>query len=203
MIALTLILFIPEVNSYIKGVPEVRNIIDSKKEEPKVDNTRYDENDGTSLVSILESGYRLKIYEASLNGDKLILKGSISGPAMAYKDGIIPANIEILTKDFKVSEIEGYGNGDTGQYSGETCTFNKEEDYKPGAVKKFLDKSQEYLMVDVMVYRSNEDEAGGESRRVYSSTDSTRDYEFYWKEVDEAVKEFKSVKIPLVSVKQK
>jgi hypothetical protein len=148
-------------------------------------------------VSVSEDGYTLKVDKAILNEKKLIITGSISGPELVYKNGVFPADVEIVPKDFmEKSTAEGGGTKYKG--SGDTYTFILEENYKQGEVESFISKGQKYLTLDVMIYRRNESEKAAFARKFEEQDFNKRDYRVYWKESDKALKEFKSICVPFI-----
>ena len=124
-----------------------------------------------------------------------MITGSISGPELAYKDGVFPADVEIVPKDFtERSTAEGGGSKFKG--SGDTYTFIIEENYKEGEVESFISKGHKYLTLDIMIYRRNDSEKSAFARKIEEEDFDKRDYRVYWKEKDKALKEFKSISVP-------
>jgi hypothetical protein len=196
---LSLFVVIPSVTSYALNMPFIRNMTAFFKGNHEISEKIVNSNKAAkeAMVSVSEDGYTFKIDEVKLNKESLIITGSISGPELQYKEEVYPADVEIVPKDFKEGSIaNGGGNRFNGE--GDTFSFTIEERYKEGVVKDFLSKGQSYITLDVMVYRRNDIEGKTVARRVEEGDEDKRDYRVYWQENDEAIKEFKSIKVPYI-----
>jgi hypothetical protein len=184
---------ISSITSYTRNNPGTKIIGSRVKEDNEVLSKKVNINDRT--ISVSEGEYTFNVEEAKLNDEGLVITGSVSGPAIVYKDGIFPPDVEIVPKDFnEESTADGGGNRFNGD--GDTFTFMVVEKYKSGEVQKFLSKGQKYITLDVMIYRRNDSEGRTLARRVEEEDFQKRDYRVYWKESDEPIKEFKSISVP-------
>lgn len=187
-----LFLFDPVSKNYTKNIINRKNIVGWIKSDNKALGEVTNIN---AEVSVSDGGYTFKVEEAKLGENGLIITGSISGPELTYKDGVFPADVEIVPKDFKErSTAEGGGNRFNG--SGDTYTFKVEEKYKPGEVESFLAKGQQYITLDVMIYRRDDSDGVTLARKVQEEDLDKRDYRVYWRESDKPIKEFKSIDVP-------
>lgn len=146
------------------------------------------------IVKVSEDEYTFRVESLEVDDEKMILKGSITGPELKYEGGTIPADIEIVPKDFREGATDGGSSSMEG--SKDTFAFTIEEHYKDGEVEKFLQRNQEYITLDVMVYRRKDPIDQTKSRKVEAGDENKRDYRLYWQEDDVAIKEFKEIKVP-------
>lgn len=194
---LGLFVVIPSVTSYALNMPIIKTVtgILKNNQETKEATNNVEETTKEAMVSVSEDGYTFKIDKVKLGKERLIITGSISGPELQYNEEVSPADVEVVPKDFKEgSTANGGGNRFNGE--GDTFSFRIEERYKEGTIEDFLAKGQEYITLDVMVYRRNDVEGKTMARRVEEDDQEKRDYRVYWQENDKAIKEFKSIKVP-------
>jgi hypothetical protein len=151
------------------------------------------------IIKVSEDEYTFRVESLDVDDDKMILKGSITGPELKYETGTVSADIEIVPRDFREGATNGGSNSMEG--SKDTFAFTIEERYKDGEVEKFLQKNQAYITLDVMVYRRKDPIDQTKSRKVEAGDENKREYRLYWQEDDIAIKEFKEIKVPFKYIK--